>query len=499
MGPLHLGAAVPFRAAVIAVALCWAGAAHADPALEQAVALFRDHKPAEASRQLTVLLSDPDLDPIDHSRARYYLARSLHNLGLVQTAQLELLTLMQQGPEDPYFLHALPGMLTIARQTGDPAALLTVVDAVEPANHPPLVQASLHYLQGLGAWERGDYARAGNLLERVPNDSELYPRARYLQGLILSKFEKEKSAVAAFRSVADAAPRSEDRQERDQLAELAALATLQIGRIYDELGDIEQAEHFYAKVQRGSAPWDEALEAMARIDLEQGDPSSALRRSMSSSWPVLARAVPRTAELLHAQALTALCRPGEARAVLRSFDERALPLWTQLAQATAPHRDERGAWQKPSTAWANWTSSPSGGWSFSTPVFEVLLGNQELAEAAQRLRRIEDELRLLEAQDTTWKRSMVPPLRRQLEGERARLRSEGGLALLEAMADVEAELGLLLGLSEALRTTLFQTDECSDQATQQPSADPDAWGSEHQEEPTLMTWPFTGEIWADEI
>ncbi len=480
--------------------LSQAGPARADEAVEHGVTLFRAHEPAQASIELHELADDPALGPDDRSRARYYLARSLHELGLIQAAELELLRLMEQGPGDPYFQHALPGLLAIAHRNGDPAALLTVVDRVAPATQPPLVQASLHYLQGLGAWQREEFSRADDLLGAVPSDSDLYPRARYLQGLALLEHRKEKSALAAFQAVVEAPPHGDDRRERAQLAELAALATLQVGRVYDELGDHDKAEHFYAQVERGSAPWHDALEAMARIDLIQGEPGSALRRSQYSSWPALSEAAPRAAELLHAQALQALCRPSEARVVLRSFEDRALPLWTELAQATAAHRDEQGAWQDPADAWSGWFEARAQGSTFSTTVFGVLLEDRVLSEAARRLRRIEDEIELLTVQDPSWRRSMEAPLRLQLEHERARRQDDAGRALLEAMADVEAELGVLLQLCEAQLGELAKGTSCPDSEGLRPTGDPDAWGSEEEEaDPTEMSWPFTGEIWADEI
>jgi len=464
----------------------------ADEAVEQAIVLFREHKPARASTELHALLEGPDLEDAD--RARYYLARSLHNLGLVQAAQLELLALMER--DGPYARHALSGLLAIARQTGDPSALIGVVDRVDPAEHPPAVQPSLHYLQGLGAWQRQDHVRANELLGQVPEGSALYPRARYLQGLILTQHGKDKSAVGAFEDVVEAAPHSDDRRAH---AQLAALATLQIGRVYDTLGALDKAEGFYAQVERGSTPWADALEAMARIDLAQGEPDSALRRSLSASWPVLSSAAPRGAELLHAQALAALCRPDEAQVVLRSFDERALPMWTELAGLTAAHRDDEGTWRDPREAWLAWNAPRDEGWDLSTPIVELTLLDHELAEAVRRVRGLDDKLRLVSAQDVAWREAMGPVVRTRLEAEREDRQAEAGLVLLEALASMEAELGVLLTLSEAQRSAMAEVEGCPAAAAGGPQDDPDAWDSEQRDEPPVWSWPFTGEIWADEI
>jgi tetratricopeptide (TPR) repeat protein len=494
------------RVTVALALLLLAGGAQADEEVEEAVALFRAGRSTEASPQLYALAQAPELSPADRSRARYYLARALHALGLIQAAQLELLALVEQGPQDPYQRYALSGLLDIARQTGDPGPLLTVVDRVDLAAQPSRARPSVSYLQGLGAWQRGELARASGLLAQVPADSDLYPRARYLQGLIMTRQGKQKAAVAAFRDVVAATPQRGDRREREQLDQLRALATLRIARIYDALGDADQAERFYAQVERDSAAWPEALEAMARIDLAQGDPGSALRRSAAASWPVVASsaprstAVPRVAEILHAQALYALCRPEEARAVLRFLEGRALPLWTELALATAAQRESEGAWRDPAAAWVAWFEVPATGSTLTSEVFEVLLERGDLAEAVQRQRRIGDELTLLASQDAGWRAAVEGPLRQQLEGALARDRAEAGVVLLEAMADLEAELGVLLALAEDQRGHLAGPDGCPEQAGTALGDDPDAWGGEHRaSDGTELSWPFTGEIWADEL
>jgi tetratricopeptide (TPR) repeat protein len=488
------------------IALLLAAPAQAEEAVEAAVARFRAGHPAEASLALQALVENPDLTSADHSRARYYLARCLHALGLLESAQLELLALMAQGSEDPYFRYILPGLLDIARQTGDPTPMLAVVDLVDPTDQPPRAQPVVRYLQGLGAWQRGDGGRAHELLDAVPDSSDLYPRARYLQGLILAEHGKDKPAVAAFRDAAAAPPTSERPRERDEHAELRSLATLQLARVYDELGQLEDAEGFYAQVPRGSEAWPAALEAMARIDLAQGEAASALRRSAAASWPVIPSsstrraAVPRASELLHAQALQALCRPGEARAVLRNLEDRTLPLWSEMGRATAAHRAEGGTWHDPASAWASLVEEPSPGAALDADVLAELLEEGELLGTLQRIRRIDEELRLLSAQDPAWRRGLEAPLHQQLEDALVELRIEGGRTLLDTMATVEGELGSLLTLSQALQGQLVDGEGCPEPQPSEPRMDPDAWGSEQREaEPLEWSWPYTGEIWADEL
>jgi hypothetical protein len=499
------GATLRARAALTITLLLAPWTARADHAVEAAVALFREHRAAEASAALYPLADDPNLASEDRSRARYYLARSLNELGLTESAQLELVALMAAGPSDPYFRHALPGLLDLARGSGDPTPLLTVIDLVEPAAQPPRAQPSVRYLQGLGAWQRGEHTRAEELLGAVPDDSELYPRARLLQGLALQELGEARSATAAYQDVIRAEP-ADDRAARIELGELQALATLQLGRIYDDLGDAAQAEAFYARVALGTRTWDDAMEAMARIDLDQDEPRSALKRSAAAADPIIPTSLsrvagpPRSADILHARALVALCRPAEAAATLRRLEHRALPLWTELARATAAHRGGGGDWLEPASAWVTWIDGAADGAAVDDHVRDALLERDDLVAHARRLRRLQQERSRIEGQDAAWRETIGLSLMSDIEAEITRTRTEAGRDLLDAMADIEAEQGALLEQAEAERAAVAATTPCEPQPAEPTPADPDAWSSEQRAPPgTQMSWPFTGEIWADEL
>lgn len=483
---------------VVLVVATLARPAAADTA--QGVALFRAGRPHEASVALAEVTRDPEAGGEERARARYYLARCLNELGLRQSAQRTLLDLLAVGPDAPYAEHALPGLLAIARETGDPSALLSVVDTLAVEVHPPRVQTSLLYLRGLGAWLQGEHPRANDLLAEVPEDSDLFPRARYLQGSMLLLQGKNKSALDAFRDVVAARSRSGDPREEGQLVELRALATLQIARSYEAIAQPERAEHFYALVPQGGRTGRTALVAHARIDLAQGDARGALSRSLAAAATSPDGAPPSEAELLHVQALIALCRGEEARAVLRSLEQRTLPVWTEMARFTAAHRIEDGRWEDTTAAWGAYFEDFPPGSVLSSGVFELLLDDPDFAALTRRERRIRDELLLLDSQDEAWRVAVGEEPRTRLAAELAETRAQAGARLLAGMAAMEGELGQLLTLAEDLRASVARLEEegCEPApADSPPSAGDDAWDDVW--EPTHFSWPFNGEIWADEL
>ena len=468
--------------------------------VEEGVGLFRAGRPLEAS--LVLDEASRTQDAPDRERARYYLARSLNELGMVHSAEHALLDLVIAGPDAPYASHALPGLLAIARLTGDPSALAGIVNTIPVEAYPPKVQTSLLYLQGIDEWQRGEAAAANASLAEVPQDSDLFPRARYLQGLILLQQDKQKSAVTALQEVVMAQPSTEDPLELRQLDELRNLATLQIGRVYDDLGQLERAEGFYAQVKRHSEAWQPAIAAMARIDLEQGDLPSALIRSMAAAAPALEGAPPSKAELLHARALWALCRSAEASAVLRSVIDRALPLWIGLTRFTTAHRDPEGGWRQTTTAWASYAQDLPQGSVLSAEVFEVLLDNSDLATLVHRQRRIEAEIHLISSQDRSWRDQVGDALTERLERDAAEARATAGALMLDEMGRLEMALAALLGQAEDLQASIDATSEQSCESTAPGQADSrasDAWEATPPTEAGYVDWPFNGEIWADEL
>lgn len=171
--------------------------------VEEGVAAFRARQPVEASVSLHRVLVG-DADPAARARARYYLARSLNELGLVISAERALRQLAEAGPEDPFFLHALPGLLDIARQTGDEPTLRAVAPRYASVELPPAARAEILYQQGLAAWRAGQRRQALELLEGVPEGSLPFARAAYVRGLT-QEDSREKTAVKAYREAALAA------------------------------------------------------------------------------------------------------------------------------------------------------------------------------------------------------------------------------------------------------------------------------------------------------
>jgi hypothetical protein len=457
--------------------------------VEAGVALFRARHPAEACVVLLPAAAE-EADPAARSRARYYLARSLNELGLPISAERELAVLAGLGSEDPYFLHALPGLLDIARQTGDESTLRAVAPRYALVDLPPAVAAEVRLQQGLAAWRAGDLRQALDLLEGVPEGTPAFARAAYMRGLS-QEDSREKTAVKAYRDAALAA--GQDAGGR----ELATLATLRISAIYEGIGRLDEAEGYAGLVAHDSALWPDALTVLGRCALSRGDPLTALDRLQAATSPFLRTdLLVLEADLLRAQALAAVCRRDEAQAGLAGLGERIGPMEAELATFLSQHRDPSGGWRDPAGAWATYFEGFPEDSALDRALFvEVLRADPDLVGALRRLALLKREHAALEDPPPAWRVELVTDLSAGLESDRSATRARAGALLLEGLDAQRAAMAALAPRIEAAAATL--DTPCTPQET--TSVTSDAWNSPWQPTAPAAAWPFTGEIWADEL
>jgi TolA-binding protein len=277
-------------------------------------------------------LLDKNACPSKDSTIKYYLGKSLHGMEMYHSAQHYYMEVVKKGPENPLFRHALPRLAAIAEYTGNDYELLRVVGKIAPEAYPRQSRPLLHYLMGRKSYETGDLSEAAAHFEQVPTEHALYPRAQYFEGIIFYEREKLKSSVKAFREVIRAEPAVEDDRVARDLENLKDLALINIGRIYFGLERPDNAEQYYAKVERDSTYWAESLFERAWVSFYQGDYNEALGMLLTVDSPLLHRRRVHPGDLLPPRALVLV--------LLRVQRGRAADEAVQGPLPAHPHRDE---------------------------------------------------------------------------------------------------------------------------------------------------------------
>lgn len=471
--------------------------------LRQVIRLIDARKPLTASLLLADLLEE-DAHPERSSQLHYHLARSLEALELHHSARHHFEQVLRHGPSDPYFDHALRHVVLLAERSGDLSDLRRLVARLPRTNWPRRVEPVLAYAAGLHQLEQGQLAQALELLEEVPTDSPHGLQARYLEGIILNRKGRPKSAADTFLEVIRADAPLPSRAEAKQARDLKNLALLNVARVHYGLQLFERSEELYAQVEPESLHWPRARLEMAWAQFMQNDTSGSMGQLLTLRSPSFDEEpfLPE-AQLLRALNHYTLCEFDEVERLTVGFEERYGPQQRELHAFAARYASAEGR-KLADQAWATYFEGFPQGSTLDREIFSHLLRNRDLANQVMRLEALEHELELIGQQKTRWNEGMEPRLRPILEAERQRTRRRAGLLLLAETARLSVELEDLLDQSRLIR---FESNDLQ-RADIEWLADNLGQGDltlvvesriPYATDPTRIYWPWNGEFWRDEL
>src|SRR6266850_1332144 len=197
---------------------------------------------------------------------------------------------------------------------------------------PKEPQARVNASLALLAYRAGRYDAAAGFAARVPADTQSWPEARYVAGLLAQRAEPAR-AVPIFTELA---------AMQNASRELRELAMLALGRTLYGLRRYAEAGAAYARLPRFSRHWDEALFEGAYADLRNGDPGGALGRLHSLRSPHLSdefapESLSLTAIIFHRRC-SITCKRTSAWPRFAPTS----PRWTAKRRASAPTARSRG-------------------------------------------------------------------------------------------------------------------------------------------------------------
>jgi tetratricopeptide (TPR) repeat protein len=446
-------------------------------------------------------LLDKNACPSKDSTIKYYLGKSLHGMEMYHSAQHYYMEVVRKGPENPLFRHALPRLAAIAEYTGNDYELLRVVGKIAPEAYPRQSRPLLHYLMGRKSYETGDLSEAAAHFEQVPTEHPLYPRAQYFEGIIFYEREKLKSSVKAFREVIRAEPQVEDDRVAKDLENLKDLALINIGRIYFGLQRPDNAEQYYAKVERDSTYWAESLFERAWVSFYQGDYNEALGMLLTVDSPYYTDVefIPETS-YLRALSYWYYCEYSEVERLMKLFKARYQPIRNEMKEFIERYRSDE-ARQLADRAFDEYFGPAAQSSKLPVSLFTRILRNRDLSALVRHMDMMDGEVTLIDAQKGSFKDEVGSHLKKVIEADRQRYKDKAGRALLQEMLEQYRVVDGLLQdadvlefeIADALRADyMFKLNN--------PDVAPiDDAPIDYATDPTIIFWPFNGEFWRDEL
>ncbi|MBM4364877.1 MAG: hypothetical protein FJ102_01580 [Deltaproteobacteria bacterium] len=472
-----------------------------DPeALDDCIRQYKAKKWQSSSLCLHDLMKE-NAFPDKETKILYYMGLSLFDGGMYHSAQYYFIEVLKKGTGSAYFKYALPKLVAISAYTGDRSDLERVVAKVPPEEFPRSARNNLYYLLGVRLYEQDKLSDAKKMLGQVSEKSDLYTRAKYLEGVINHKQGKLKSAHKAFTEVARTNAEAPTLQELQALDRLRDLSVLNIARIYYGIGSYEDAQTYYGQVPRNSVYWPEAQFESAWASFMRNDLNLTLGQILTVESPYFrdTEFVPE-ATVLKALTYFNLCAFSDVERTLLEFEQTFTPMHTELKDVLKTYSTDEGK-ELADQAYERYFEG-KGDTTIPKPVFARLLRDQELAGLVSHLELLDREEELIAAQKTQWKNAVGEDLLKIIAESRERLKKRAGRALLRNMVDLAKQLGELIGQAQIIRFEVVDARRADytyrlqniDMVDTSKDVDIDFATS-----PKFIYWPFNGEFWKDEL
>jgi TolA-binding protein len=461
---------------------------------------FKAKKYVTASYGLFKMLED-NICPTKATNAKYYLARSLQELGMFHSAAHYYTEVVRKGTSHPLFRHALPRLAALAAVTGDDSELFRIVGKIAPESYPRKARPQLHYLMGRKAYDANELSEAASHFDQVPEGHALYPRAQYFQGIIHYEREKMKSAFKSFREVVRAeAPYTDEREQR-YLEDLKDLSLLNIGRIYFGVQRFVDADKYYAKVERTSTYWPQSLFERAWTNFYQGDLNLSLGLLLTVDSPYFNEAdfIPETS-YLRSLIYWSFCEYSEVERLTKMFKAKYQPMRAELRDFVESYRTEEG--RKLTDQAIDAYFGPDAGKSqLPVALFSRVLRNRDLSSMVRQLDLMDDEVALIDEQKSQWRTSLGEHLVKVIEADRVKYKQRAGRSFLQEMLD---HYRMIDGLLQDIDVLQFEVADAQrqDYMFKMNNPDVDKLNSgpiDFATQTDIIYWPFNGEFWNDEL
>ena len=467
--------------------------------IKEAVNQHRSHKYLSASYNLFNILESSRY-PEHDLKARYYLADSLYRLELYHSAQVEFTRVVQAG-RGTYHAPSLTRLVAIWQKTGDPTALAQLLDELPPEDYPSKVRSELMYLTGRRAFENEDYGEALSYLEQVGTRSDHEAQSLYVQGVILHRQGKLRSAAELFLEILKGKRFYGNPTEIERVQHLALL---NLGRIHYEVEQYDDAaQRFYEKMPRDSDYWADSLfEASWAYVQGPGREELALGHIQTLESPFYADQYWQPeVSILEAVIYYQLCEYDHVEVILDRFEMEYQPVAEELARFVKPYADRQ---LPPAHAYqAIYASGSDDAGRLPASLYAQLESDQLFGGPHRHVLQIEREMEQVDRMKSRWRNSPLgQATSRRLTADRERYMTRAGIVMLNDFNAIRRDLEALFGQGAVIRFEVASGGRKQYQEMAQTIDVVDAYEKleySYATEPEFVYWPYSGEYWSDEL
>lgn len=345
----------------------------------------------------------------------------------------------------------------------------------------------------------GFMSKSKSLLMQIPEDSKFFPRAKYLEGVILYQQGNFQEAVEAFKQVVRVLHPRTGKFRDDKLREDAFF---QLARIHYEFKQFRNAIFYYDHINRDSEFWLESLFESSWAWFRLGKYQKALGNLITLDSPFFRDEYFPEGLVLKAVTYYENCRYPESNQIVKDFQERFGPLHKELDNLLKSVQSPEETYRK---LLAIQKVPPSGATGkMLQRILKVALADKDLKLVNASVLEVEKELKRIGSASEPFRSSkLAKRLEMFLDEQHKKLVGRAGQI---TRSRLDEERNFLAGLlSQALRIKLENdTSELEvlkrvEQGEQDlgPTLLPYDWTAATDDE--KLFWPYQGEFWRDEL
>jgi len=346
----------------------------------------------------------------------------------------------------------------------------------------------------------GFLSKSKALILQVSEKSKFYPRAKYLEGIILYKQGNHQEAVEAFKQVVRILHPKTGRFRDDALRERAFF---QLARTHYEYKQFNFALFYYDRIGRDSEAWLESLFEASWAWFRLGKFQKALGNLITLDSPFFRDEYFPEGLVLKAVTYYENCRYPESNQIVKEFQERFEPLHKELKKLLAQASTPETAYRK---LLAIQKAPPRGeAGRMLRRILKLALSDKDLKLLNSSVLELERELRRIHRSKSVFSNSKLAKRLVDYLNERKKgLIKKAGVLTKRRLEQEREYLASLL--SQALRIKLendtaelevLKRMQASGEEDLGPTLLPYQWTAATDDE--KLYWPYEGEFWRDEL
>lgn len=472
--------------------------AYAQGVLRRGQELAQEGKFVEAIQQFNDFVAKGNYAPgsDEFYIAKYGIANALKEAGLLQSAAKNLVEVILEGPDRPFFMPAIEDLRDLRQKLNYSPPDLEELTKFYVGGFSQKFQDGYNYLLGEFFYDFSNFAQALKYLDLVTPESDEYAKALYLKGLVQVRNQLYRSALESFQNAILATERN------DSNPEISDLAYMALARIAYESGDYDAAIYYYRKVSKKSTKLPMAFYESAWTYFVKGDYGRALGTFQALHSPVFDHYFYPELWILEATIYLNMCRYDLARDAIDTFTRDVASLMEPMSRFMQSMRT-------PADFYTAITQTANHQKEFLPErLVAPVLANVDFYNLYRTVRQIEREQQII--QDN---QAGLGAFGQELAGKLATIRqsrvNEIGIKVQQVLKRVQDELQ-----QYAVKVTEIEVDlqvqemEKIDAETQKLFGEAEEIKKEESASgegaiaivgADSMQWQFEGEYWSDEI